>query len=312
MKPRPFLQAILVPRLRPAFVQRKYVQLLSNDTWFRVVNRRYIRAWSDAAGAPPLSEVGKRVVRDLRTNGVAFAHIDEFFGDDTFARMQRHFAELLAQSEARGAASKSGSKPYIVRLGGDCKLENGDVVTRIVTHPELASIAGHYMGMVPRFSSTRLWHTVPTEGEERIASQQWHRDYNDLKFTKIFLYLNDVDERSGPLEYIAGTHRDGPHGHVLEDCLDESGRRDYVKDHQMAPYGARLNPHKTACVGRAGTLSFVDTYGFHRGGKCIDRCRDVFIIQFTTNANTMRPQYSIADDFNELDSDFMRMVFGLQ
>ena len=42
-------------------------------------------------------------------------------------------------------------------------------------------------------------------GSGRIASQRWHRDFNDKHLLKAFLYLVDVDEGTGPFQYVPGS-----------------------------------------------------------------------------------------------------------
>ena len=42
-------------------------------------------------------------------------------------------------------------------------------------------------------------------GSTRVSSQRWHRDYNDERLVKVFIYLTDVDEDTGPLEYVPGS-----------------------------------------------------------------------------------------------------------
>ena len=54
-----------------------------------------------------------------------------------------------------------------------------------------------------RSSSTSTSGTHrPQRGGERMSSQRWHRDFNDRHLLKAFLYLVDVDEETGPFEYV--------------------------------------------------------------------------------------------------------------
>ena len=51
-----------------------------------------------------------------------------------------------------------------------------------------------------------VWYSVPQPADaERVASQRWHRDYDDQHLLKAFLYLVDVDEETGPFEYVPGS-----------------------------------------------------------------------------------------------------------
>ena len=53
-------------------------------------------------------------------------------------------------------------------------------------------------------SGTRC-RSPPTS--DRIHSQRWHRDFDDSHLLKVFLYLVDVDEQTGPFEFVAGSAR---------------------------------------------------------------------------------------------------------
>ena len=84
-----------------------------------------------------------------------------------------------------------------------------------------------------------LWYSPPAaERLERVASQQWHRDFNDRHLLKAFLYLVDVDAGAGPFEYVPGSAGSGPYASEWpwrplgttypgeEDWRADSGRRD--------------------------------------------------------------------------------------
>ncbi len=93
------------------------------------------------------------------------------------------------------------------------------------------------------------------------ASQRWHRDFNDQHLLKAFLYLVDVDEGTGPFEYIPGSAPGGQYAHEWpwrplgetyppEGALEERIPADAIK----------------TFTGPKGTLLFCNTSGFHRGG----------------------------------------------
>ncbi len=55
-------------------------------------------------------------------------------------------------------------------------------------------------------------HAADPEAIDRVASQRWHRDYNDKHLLKVFLYMSDVDEAAGPFEYVPGNMIGGATG----------------------------------------------------------------------------------------------------
>ena len=81
---------------------------------------------------------------------------------------------------------------------------------------------------------------------ERKASQRWHRDFNDRHLLKAFLYLVDVDEETGPFEYVAGSARGGPLRHhwpwrPLERELSAAGR---ARRSGFRPRRSRRSPRR--------------------------------------------------------------------
>jgi hypothetical protein len=99
---------------------------------------------------------------------------------------------------------------------------------------------------------------------ERKASQLWHFDFDDKHLLKAFLYLRDVDEGTGPFEYVAGSQPGGPYhsirpwrpmdyGRVPEDHVKRS-----VSDEAVRTFTAPR-----------GTVIFCNTSGLHRGGFAV-------------------------------------------
>jgi hypothetical protein len=96
---------------------------------------------------------------------------------------------------------------------------------------------------------------------EAIESQLWHRDPEDLRLIKTFIYLDDVDARRGPFSYIPKTHPFGARAsanplHVHRKRITDEEMRATVPDQYWL-----------TCTGPAGTMILADTVGFHRGGK---------------------------------------------
>ncbi len=91
----------------------------------------------------------------------------------------------------------------------------------------------------------------------------WHRDSLRRQF-KAIIYLSDVSEDNGPLQYITGSHH---MRNILADGLQ--GRIPYMSS-AIAPESAEKilakNPARLKTViGGEGTLILVDTTGIHRG-----------------------------------------------
>ena len=67
----------------------------------------------------------------------------------------------------------------------------------------MLGVASGYLRLWPKLSYADLWYSLAQpEATERVASQLWHRDFDDKHLLKAFLYLRDVDDGAGPFEYV--------------------------------------------------------------------------------------------------------------
>jgi hypothetical protein len=330
LRPFPLLNRHQTWKYMPA---RKWLGKLTNNTLAdRWLNREYIQAYRSAA-IPELSPVAKRVVEDLDANGCAFATLDEFFGPDTLAKLTDVFNQYHEQFKAKDTGKRKGKQVYLTTIYRAHTFVPNDFVSNYLGSEQYAALAARYMGMVPRFVGNSFWHTYPGPTEERIASQLWHRDYNDRLLVKVFLYLNDVAEPNGPFEYFAGTHARGPLGRIFNRTGDD-GIRVYpddkeiqeflkpipvVKLHEVEPQnrtGSRApwagKPSRVLCTGPAGSLIFADTFGLHRGGYVQEGHRNLIMTTFSTNTNVHKPHFDVTPEFAAQLSPFMRTVFGVK
>lgn len=134
-------------------------------------------------------------------------------------------------------------------------------------HPGLLRLAADYIGCKPTISAIGLRWSFPSEGKG-IGLQAFHRDADDWRFIKVFVYLTDVDESAGPHVYVQGTH--------LEAC----GLRlkDYSDEEIVNTYGgARI----ISVTGPAGTAFTVNTHGIHKGMLPSGRPRLLLQIQYS-------------------------------
>ena len=59
-----------------------------------------------------------------------------------------------------------------------------------------------------------LVHGAAAGDDERVASQNWHVDFDDKHLLKAFVYLSDVGTDHGPFEYVPGSQPGGRHHDV--------------------------------------------------------------------------------------------------
>lgn len=244
---------------------------------------------------PTLSEAQARVVEELRRDGFAMADVRDLLPDlwPEAAEAGRAFAagervrlgiEAYRPGEGRG-------KDYIVKLYEPRpSLPASDVWLRIGLSPALLDTVSAYLGLWPKLNYVDAWYTIPSPVERQAqASQRWHRDPEDQRLVKVFLYLSDVDAGAGPLEYVRGSHGRGRWSGLWPN--PDPGTASYPPEGELE---ARIPAaDRVLATGPAGTLIFCDTHGFHRGGLATRQARVFATWSFVTPASIFARRFDV-------------------
>lgn len=260
--------------------------------WFHIANRegkKYYQRYRI-----PLAPAEHRVAADLTAHGIAVTHLNELFpheGAALLSALQANAAEALQRDEEGMESNKSFLK-FLWSVTPTIDADNPFI--QLSVREPITNIINTYMGMYTKFNYFTLNVTTPVaESAKPVQSQKWHRDPEDKKLCKIFLYLNDIDEDRGPFTYIKGSHYGG------------KWRRVFMR---RPPHGCRPPPggverrippdQMRVCTGSAGTLIFCDTSGLHRGGYARSSTRLMFTGVFTSRASFKPIGYRCADGFH--------------
>lgn len=141
------------------------------------------------------------------------------------------------------------------------------LIMGLINDPEVLSMAGAYLGCCPTLSSVGLRWSFPSR-EKASDVQKFHRDPDDWRFVKLFVYLTDVDEKSGPHVYVRGSHRSDLQMRARPYDLPYI-EKEYGKDAAAAVLGPR------------GTAFMADTLGIHMGRPPDERPRLMLIAQYS-------------------------------
>lgn len=236
-------------------------------------------------GIPVAStEIANRVSDELAMHGIAKAHISEFPGMPPLSQLQQEYEDLLGKSDSKQL--DRGSKAFIERLVDDDYPidDRSTAISEYILNEGVAHAAALYLGLVPKLSSFKIWRSHQDSSTERLASQNWLRDYNEYQMVRVLLYFNDVDKNNGAGEYVIGSHYRGDSFEILQES--ENGISRYAT--QEAVNMAFESEKVTIARGRAGTLYFMDTGGLHRGGfHPVPGERRVALTTFSTAADLM-------------------------
>ncbi|MFH5927579.1 phytanoyl-CoA dioxygenase family protein [Roseomonas xinghualingensis] len=148
----------------------------------------------------------------------------------------------------------------------ECAL-NCRAIVELINHPSVLSLAERYLGCRPTLSSLAVRWSFPANSGS-VDTQLFHRDPDDWRFIKFFVYLTDVDLDSGPHIFVSKSHKTA--GRLRE--------RPYPLDEIEGQYG---KDSVMTIMGPAGTCFAADTYGIHRGAVPSKRPRLILQAQYS-------------------------------
>lgn len=237
----------------------------------------------------------QQMLEELRRDGLTRTSLDALLGDgQLFAELEQEVGRLLAvQKDAIDqarvkAGEKTSKKSYLYEpLGPDPVFDPLSVYGRISLAPAILRVVNQYFGMFTELRYLGLWLNLPTDAPAQ-RSQLWHRDREDRKILKAFLYLSDVTPGSGALIYAPGTHKDGP-VRAEPYAFKEKGHGNWrSEDEHMA---AVVPPERwITCTAPKGTLVLADTAGYHRGGLAREGDRLLLTFMFVSGSAESGPR----------------------
>lgn len=237
-----------------------------------------------------------KILDDLNVQGIAFTTLEELFPDKNYLKSMQ---EWIAKNEVnlRTKQKKKFLLSYFGREDNVVELDVSNPFFDFYLNDKVIFLVSSYLGYVPQLNYLTVEKTIPIEkNTESSHSQNWHRDPEERRTVKVFIYVNDVDDTNGPFVYVKKSQ--------------PSGKSIYSKfAPQKLPYGsypderllsARVSHNDVVtAVGKAGTVIFCDTAGLHKGGLSFSGER-VMATAFYPSKKWSEPSLiSIPINFNE-------------
>ena len=270
---------------------------------------------------PVLTSVQERLVADLTKKGIAVTTVEDVGlaqGDWTQLKQEidafsKSATELISRASTSGVNSldlgtlrhnsdrfkrffadpdNAQNDDYIIKMNPENSVLSADnPLIKIGLSPTILNVVNSYFGLWSKMMYADAWYSIPIAAGKRIGSQSWHRDGEDWKMVKVYLYCSDIDEDAGPMEVIPGTNHaaNGPGQEIAK--WEASGGTKYPAANlieQRFPVSSRR-----LCIGPVGTLVFCDTTGFHRGGIPRSKARIIGTWAYVTPASLWRHRFSV-------------------
>ncbi len=131
------------------------------------------------------------------------------------------------------------------------ELVKNDIIFNIANNKYILEIVKDYLGVTPTISNVNAWWSFGGRDHAQEA-QNFHRDNDDIKFCKLFIYLTDVTENSGPHVYV-------------ENTVNSSKLRKIIRYTDKEVVDSFGEENIKELIYSKGHAFIEDTYGIHKG-----------------------------------------------
>ena len=187
--------------------------------------------------------------------------------------------EIIAQREGDELLSK-GSLDFIASSKKD--FDANSAIAKLALDPNLMIPITRYFGFLPILFGFDINRASKKE-ILKWSSHLYHLDPEDTTQIKVFIYLNDVDECTGPFTALPADQS----AVAVKQLNYAIGRLEDKQVYQAIGYG-----HEKVCTGSTGTVVFCDTNRcLHYGGRIQERERYVLTIYYSLPTSTWFPLF---------------------
>lgn len=145
-----------------------------------------------------------------------------------------------------------------------------------ISNPFLYSIAQKYLGSDPLLDPVELWWLFPFPVRDSAWAEEYHFDFDSVKWLKFFFNFEDVSIENGPHCFISGTHRDAA-------IPDQIRMRGYVRHSDDDLFKLYSRDRERRFTLKAGSLLIEDSRGFHKGLVPVSGRRLLFQFQLSSH-----------------------------
>lgn len=229
--------------------------------------RRWITLRHGPPSAPHLPET-PLVLKSLRERGVA--HLGKAFSPAQIDDILDFLATAPVARPAMAEPVSASTRGLSSAVYGLATILACPHLLEVMNHPGLLEIAAGFLGCKPTISGVGLrWSFASDSPASEV--QKFHRDAEDWKILRLFVYLTDVFADCGPHQFVMGSHQTTGRLRLRPYSPDDIERR-FGSDQVLTIGG----PRGTAFVG--------DMWGIHRGVPPSGRARLLFSCTYTMTA----------------------------
>ncbi|MEH2244765.1 phytanoyl-CoA dioxygenase [Nostoc sp.] len=233
----------------------------------------YVARWKHSRNLPALEERDRHIFNTLKKDGVCVTTLADL-GLDSSSELLNAAYNQLSHMENANNDHLEQKWPQISTVTGLPEFYAWGIEKRLL------NIIENYIGLPIAFHGVHLRKDF--NNKHQFGTLLWHSDAEDRRIIKIFIYLNDVEEKTGPFEYIPRslTPLFSWNYFRLYYKLWKSGYMG-IDDEQVKP----VIPKSAwkSCPGPAGTVILVDTKNALHHGTVRTEDRSALFFCYTAN-----------------------------
>ncbi|MBD6619253.1 phytanoyl-CoA dioxygenase [Komarekiella sp. 'clone 1'] len=226
-----------------------------------------------APNLPALEEGDRQILNTLKKDGAYVTTLAELGLNSTSELLKTTYNQLSQMEELNNEhLDKKWPQIYTVT--------DLPEISAWGREKRLLNIIENYIGLPITFHGVHLRKDFKSHNQ--FGTLLWHSDAEDRRIIKIFIYLNDVDKKTGPFEYIPRS---------LTSLFSLNYWRIYYKLLKSSYLGINDEEVKEvipksawkSCVGPAGTVIIVDTKNTFHHGTVRTEDRSALFFCYTAN-----------------------------
>lgn len=211
--------------------------------------------------------------QEIELKSLGYTMLGKIMSDDDVRAMKSQLASLECYDYYQPSLGffSPDSPPSNANIGGysSSQLFSIKKVVEVANNSKILAVVQAYFGCKPTISTVAAWWSFPGAKKAR-TNQLFHRDFDDIKFLKLIIYLTDVDLNCGPHVYVTKT--------ANMKALRRPTRCDDVSIGKLLPNNKRLS-----ICGLAGQAFLADTFGWHKSELPTNGPRLVLQITYSIN-----------------------------
>ncbi|MBD2730038.1 phytanoyl-CoA dioxygenase [Nostoc sp. FACHB-892] len=249
-----------------AAIKRKITTLHSDFEY-------YVARWKHSRNLPALEGRDRNILNALKKDGVCITTLAEL-GLNSSSELLKAAYHQLSQMENPNNDHLDERLPQIYTVTGLPEFYAWGIEKRLL------NIIENYIGLPVAFHGVHLRKDF--KSKHQFGTLLWHSDAEDRRIIKIFIYLNDVEEKTGPFEYIPRS---------LTSLFSWNYIQLYYKLWKSSYMGIDDEQVKSvipksawkSCPGPAGTVIIVDTKNALHHGTVRTEDRSTLFFCYTAN-----------------------------